>query len=213
MRIRAGVVAVLLLAPVAPEALAAKPVCRIVQDARGDAEYPTNGVPGDDGDDLLSADLASDGKVLTAVWRLAALRVLNPAAPAGQNFVVDFKVTGSPGHYYVGASTHPAGADFVYGVVESGNLGGQLHELGQAKGQLDPGRNEVRLSVPTKAFAQVRANISRGRRIFGIDVSSNRALTPRPLTSPAVGAVQLTFDSADGRTYLVGTPSCVRPVT
>jgi hypothetical protein len=213
MRMRAGLVAALLLAALAPDALAAKPVCRIVQDARGDAEYPTNGVPGDDGDDLLSADVASDGKVMTAVWRLAELRATNVSAPFGQNFVIDFRVTGSPGHYYVGASTQLSGVLFEYGVVESSATGGRLRQRGPAKGALDLVRDEIRLSVPTKAFAGVRAAITRGKRIYAIDVSANRAVTPRPLEAPGLGAVQMTFDSADGPGYLVGTPSCVRPVT
>jgi hypothetical protein len=211
MRIRAGLVAALLLAALAPDAVAAKPVCRIVQDARGDAEYPTNGVPGDDGDDLLSADLASDGRQLTAVWRLAALRVPNPSSPLGQSFVAYFQVSGSTRVFFLHATTATAPASFWLGYMEDSPTGPRTRSAGAGKGLLDSVRGEVRMTVPTRSFLPVGGRIVRGARLRSVEVFSSRVLVP-PTTALSGVNVWLAFDDAQGESYVVGTPSCARPV-
>jgi len=210
MRARAGLVALLLLAAGAPEVLAAKPVCKIVTDARGDAEYPTNGVPGDDGDDLLSADLASDGTRLTAVWRLAALRAPNPAAPLGQGFLVFFQAPGTQRQLYLEAVGSP-NPRVAYGWVDSQTSPPALRELGVGKGVLDARSAEARATVPTRGFAAVSARLNRGSRLRSIDVQVGRVVIPR---QPNVGVplISAVFDEAQGTPYTIGTPSCARPV-
>src|SRR3982751_4828473 len=70
------------------KAKAVKPVCNLVQDAKGDAG--ANNIPGADGDDIVSADVASDATTLTGVIRLAALQANDPQAPFGRNYSVLF---------------------------------------------------------------------------------------------------------------------------
>jgi hypothetical protein len=210
MRIRAGLVAVLLLAALVPGALAAKPVCRIVQDARGDAEY--NGVPGDDGDDLISADLASDGKQLTAIWRLAALKTPNPSAPLGQDFMAYFQAPGTQTRLFVFATTATTPPTFEYGSVEPGTPTPQIRPRGTAKGQLDVVRGEVRLTMATRGLAGTGATFRKGGRLRSIQVFSGRRITPAALSLLGVTPNHLSFDDADGSVYVIGTPSCARPV-
>ena len=62
----------------------APPVCNLVTDPAGDAPFdPTSagapGAPNDPNGDILSADLASDGKFVTAVIRVKS--VATPAQP------------------------------------------------------------------------------------------------------------------------------------
>jgi hypothetical protein len=214
MRMRAGLVAVLLLAALAPESLAAKQVCRIVQDARGDAHYPVNlasGVPGDGADDLISADLAGDGTALTFVWRLAALRVTNQSAPMGQRFVTHFNAPGTQRTLFVSAATAPSGAEFAYGYVDPGALSAQLHELGRGKGVLDPARSEVRVTAPARGFSATDARLARGAKLRSVTVMVSRVLVPG-VDNASLGPTDLIFDEADGSAYVVGTPSCARPV-
>ena len=212
MRTRAGLVALLLTAALAPEALGAKAVCRIVQDARGDAEYPRNGVPGDEGDDLLSADLASDGKQLTAVWRLADLRARNPLAPLGQSLVTYFQAPGTTRVLYVETTSSPSGPVFSYGYMAAG-LGTALESqpLGTGRGVIDAGQNEARVTVPTGGFSPVGARFKRGTRIRSVLAITARVVLPRNGITP-ISTQTATFDEADGRAYVIGSPSCVRPV-
>src|SRR5687768_3148932 len=70
-----------------------KAVCNLVSDAKADAGY--NNVPGADGDDIVSADLASDATTLTGVVRLAGLSASDPQAPLGRNYSVLFNGPGS----------------------------------------------------------------------------------------------------------------------
>ena len=113
MKVRAAVLVLALLpAAGATAALAAtrpvvKPVCNIMKDDTGDATY--NNVPGDGNDDIQTADLASDGKVITAVIRLAALAQPDPSAPAGQGFYVRWNAKGSENQLFLAARSFPTG--------------------------------------------------------------------------------------------------------
>lgn len=201
--------ALALLCPAALAATAPKPVCRIVRDDVGDAEYPDHGVPGDSGDDLVTADLAGDGTLLTAVWRLAALPQPNPSAPVGQDFLIFFGATGTALTLYLRANTTTSPPTFSYGYEEAGTTAPRVHQLGVGKGVLDSAHHEVRMTVPTHGFA-AKARLVKGTRLHSLLVLSSRVLTAARVV--VLDEQRLVFDEAEGSVYVMGTPSCVRPV-
>src|SRR3712207_6804956 len=63
-----------------------KPVCNLLVDEKGDA-IPVNSA----GLDIVSADIASDGRKITGVIRLAGpASALDPTAPSGRTYHLEF---------------------------------------------------------------------------------------------------------------------------
>jgi hypothetical protein len=197
----------------------AKPVCNLVQDAKGDAGY--NNVPGADGDDIASADIASNGTTITGVLRAAAITANDPQAPLGRNYTVLFSAPGSGDLLYLSARTYPQGTKFLYGYqAMDPNTGVNTnYSLGDATGVVDTAKGEVHVSVPVKSFVDgAKAKLAPGAKLIGLSASIDRIVGQGfvPSQSPAPGAprvplggVLLPFDDAAGGAYFMGTPSCV----
>jgi hypothetical protein len=157
----AAALGVLLLALVVPAGAAqagpAKKACRVIPDDRGDEQVGAAAllglaVPGTPADDLLSADVASDGRTLTAVMRMADLPAMDPAAPLGRRYTVLFHVGFGEVEWFVTARTTPSGAVFTYGRSEEPyGLVPQALDLGLGRGVVDTARREVRVHVPGSA--------------------------------------------------------------
>jgi hypothetical protein len=206
-------------AGIASAAPKAKPVCNLITDAKGDATY--NNVPGSDGDDILSADVASDGTTITGVLRAAAIPANDPQAPLGRNYTVLFSAPGSGDLLYLSARTYPQGTKFLYGYqAMDPNTGVNTnYSLGEAAGVVDNTKGEVHVSVPIKGFVDgAKAKLARGAKLIGLSASVDRIVGQGfvPSQSPAPGAprvplggVLLPFDDATGGKYIMGTPSCV----
>jgi hypothetical protein len=204
------------MAAAAPKA---KPVCNIVQDAKGDAG--ADNIPGADGDDIVSADVANDATTLTAVIRLAGLQANDPQAPFGRSYSVLFTAPGSADLLYLSARTYPQGTKFLFGYqAEDPNTGVNTnYALGNATGVVDLAKGEVHISVPIKSFVEgAKAKLVPGAKLAGVSASADRIFGQGfvPSQSPAPGAprvplggLTLTFDDAAGGSYLMGTPSCV----
>lgn len=195
----------------------AKPVCNIIKDGTGDATY--NNVPGDGNDDVVSGDLASDGKTVTGVIRLAALAQPNPMAPFGQGFFVRFTPKGTDKVLFVSARNYPTGTTFVYGyAAEDPNTGvNTSYTLGTAKGAVDTAKKEVRISAPASGFAAAQVKLVRGLKLTAPTADTWRIVGQGVVPSQTVGGVRaplggalLPFDDATGTAYVVGTPSCVK---
>jgi hypothetical protein len=196
-----------------------KPVCNLVSDAKGDATY--NNVPGADGDDIVSADVASDGTTITGVLRTAALSSPDPQAPFGRGYFVLFNAPGSANQLFVSARTYPQGAKFVYGSqgVDPNTGVNTSYTLGDATGVVDQAKGEVRMSAPVKGLIDgAKAKLGRGVKLTALTAQTYRMVGQGfvPSQSPAPGAprvplggVLLPFDDAAGGSYLMGTPSCV----
>jgi hypothetical protein len=197
----------------------AKPVCNLVKDAKGDAAY--NNVPGADGDDIVSADVASDAKTITGVVRLAGLSANDPQAPLGRNYSVLFTGPGSSDLLFMSARTYPQGTKFVYGYqAKDPNTGVNTnYMLGDATGVVDTAKAEVRMSVPVKSFVTgAKAKLAPGAKLGSLSASVDRVagqgfvpsqvLVPGTPRAP-LGGVLLPFDDASGTSYVMGTPSCV----
>lgn len=196
----------------------ARPVCRLVTDARGDAMW-LDRVPGGPTDDLLSADLASDGRTVTAVFRMADVQQPDPVAPLGHAYAFYFRVRGATQgtQHFVSAYTHATGTRFVYGYLAMDATGAtRAHVLGDARGTVSPAKDEVRVHAATSGLRP--PHVRRGATLTDLRVSTYRwwgqgladdedaAGVTLPLAGTGLG-----FDNAEGRRYVVGTASCVRP--
>jgi hypothetical protein len=196
-----------------------KPVCNLVQDATGDAAY--NNVPGAPSDDIKSADVASDGKTITAVVRLAGLSYPDPQAPLGRNYTLLFTAPGSDDLLYLSARTYPQGPKFLFGYQGTDETSGITtnYSLGDATGTLDTAKGEVHISAPVKSFVDgAKAKLSKGTKLAGLSATVDRIVgqgfVPSQSVAPGtprvpVGGVLLAFDDASGGNYVIGTPSCV----
>lgn len=206
-------------AGIALAAPAAKPVCNLIADAKGDAGVDP--VPGGAGDDIVSGDVASDATTVTAVIRLAGLQTPDPQAPLGRSYAVLFTAPGSADLLYLAARTYPQGTKFIYGyqAVDPNTSVTTNYTLGDATGVVDAGKGEVHVSAPVKAFVDgAKAKLAKGAKLAGLSASVDRIYGQGfvPSQSPAPGAPRvplggftLQFDNATGSTYVMGTPSCV----
>lgn len=179
--------------------------CNLLKDAKGDGTallvLPSGG-PSDGAWDILSADLASTKKGLTTVVRVDKLAQTAATSPTGVHWRVDFKV----GDVELYTSVV---ADAVDGL--SGNFGyidpdtGVGSSLGGAAPVLDMAKNEVRITVPDKAFG-ARATLKKaGTQLTGLAATAGRFYN--------FGAVTLsegTDSAATEASYTTGTPSCVK---
>jgi hypothetical protein len=207
------------IASAAPKAKPAKPVCNLVTDAKGDAGY--NNVPGADGDDIVSADIASDGTTITGVLRAAGISANDPQAPFGRNYSVLFTAPGSADLLFLSARTYPQGTKFIYGyqAVDPTSGVNTNYMLGDATGVVDTTKSEVHVSVPIKSYIDgAKAKLAPGAKLAGLTATVDRiagqgfvpsqVLVPGTPRAP-LGGFLLPFDDAAGAPYFMGTPSCV----
>jgi hypothetical protein len=206
-------------AGVAAAAPKAKPVCNLIVDAKGDAAYSQ--VSGTDGDDIVSADVASNATTITGVVRVAALATPDPQAPLGRNYTVLFSAPKSPDLLFMSARTYPQGTKFLYGyqAVDPNTTVNTNYTLGEATGALDTAKGEIHISVPIKSYVDgAKAKIAPGAKLGGLSASIDRiagqgfvpsqVLVPGTPRAP-LGGLLLPFDDAAGGTYVMSTPSCV----
>lgn len=173
----------------------AKPVCNIITDPVGDTTGPSNAL------DIVSGDVASNGKTFTAVIRTYALAETDVSSPTGIAWGLRFVSPRSDLPYYV-LATKPVDApiEFSYGQVD----GATLVTLGTAKGNFDVAKKEVRIHVPVKALGlkpgtTITDLSAQGRRVYG---------------DPGLVALYMDADSSDASTskpYTTNAPSCVKP--
>lgn len=201
----------------AASAKTTKPVCNLIQDAKGDSGVSP--VPGSDGDDIVSADIANDATTITAVVRVAALTLPDPQAPLGRSYSVLFTAPGSSDLLYVAARTYPQGTKYIYGyqAVDPSTTVTTNYTLGDATGAVDTAKGEIHISVPIKAFVDgAKAKLAKGAKLVGLEASVDRiygqGVVPSQNVGPQrvpLGGVTLRFDDATGGSYIMGTPSCV----
>lgn len=210
----------------------AGPACEILKDASGDAGYGplTTGpkvIPGDPSDDIISGDIASDGKTVTAVIRLAKVEATNSVAPMGHAWYFDFTAPGATSGLFLGVRTYGdtlGGVQWVAGY--NGTTAGVLSTsfpLAEPKGILDTAKNEIRITAPVTAFTEADAKFDKGSKLNTFAIRSFRntgqGVVPSQNTPAGVrvplGGVSHRFDSTDetAATATVGAESCVKPVS
>lgn len=205
---RAACAAALAALTVSPAATAAATPCRLVVDARGDqSDKNVTGMvrPVSTDLDLLSADIASDDGFVTAVFRVATLRELDPGSP-GHHYLVEFRVEGRP--YAIGVTHGVDGTNaFVRGDDHS-------DPMGHGTVVVDHDRREVRVSAPARTF-----RVTAGKRLTGLvfwsaefqGVSGRHdeaRVVIDQLGTPPGGTMRVDFAEAT-RPYVAGTATCV----
>ena len=209
------------------------PVCNLVTDPAGDSTFDVSlglaasAMPQDPSGDILSADISSDAKSVTAV-----IRVKNIAAPAapwpGAHFyMLSWTVPGHDTPVYLGGVVDPNpaagtvfGPQFVFGDGGSfGPSGALLYyniDSTAVKGTVDTAKNTLTLSVPISAISKF-GKFTPGNTFSGLTASSQALVNGPvlPTNLPAVGgsiAWGWSEDTANGtKNYSAGAPSCVKP--
>jgi hypothetical protein len=178
-----------------------KPVCNLVTDASGDAKDV--GGTNDPSMDILSADVATDRKRITAVIRVAGLSTgTDMQSPSGREWRITMALPGANnGQLSLGVQTGP------FGTRDADNIGG--------KATLDTKHHQVVITESLKALAGFHAHIVFGKtRLTQFSATSSSIIQ-----LPAVGGLWASTsplgaptDSASGNaTYLAGALSCVKP--
>ena len=238
MRARAAVIAGLAVAvAVSGEANAAghkakprvRPVCNLVTDGAGDALFDPVGTglnkfPEDPNGDILSADLASDGKFVTGVIRVKTLATPDTTFPEAHFYMLSWTVPGHDSPVYLGATVDPNPASAAYGPQYVFGDGATFHGAvnyyniasTKVKGTVNAAKSTLTLSVPISALASY-GKYTPGTKFTGINAST-QALVNGPVLPanepPVGGSIAWGFqeDTADGgKDYVAGTPSCVKP--
>lgn len=214
---RAATIALLTVAALPATATAARtPVCNLLRDPALDTYVVRDvaAVSDEDALDITSADVAADAATLTGVVRVRGLAAPpSSTAPSGYTYTLRFGWTGSASwETFLYATVSPARTTFGLAAYRPGLVdpASFAPEDARVTGVLDPARGEIRLSVP---LADLRAYAPIGP---GTTVTLTGAFTAR--STGADGAAAELYgdgvyaDDVERRaTYVVGTPSCVRP--
>jgi hypothetical protein len=207
------------------------PVCNIVTDPSGDSPFDPSlglgvGVGQDDNADVLSADISSDAKNVTAVIRVKSLASPDTAWPEAHLYMLTWSVPGHDTPVYLAGTVDPNpasagyGPQFVFGDGGSTAAGALLYYnidySATVKGTVDAAKNTVTLSVP---IAQLKGygTYTPGTHFSGINVQTQQ-LVNGPTFGQNVPGAGGSFgwgwqsDTATAlKDYVAGTPSCVKP--
>ena len=196
--------AVALVAGAGLAGAAPKPVCNLVTDPQGDGTgfvlTDRNYLPNDPQLDIVSGDVASNGKTITAVLRLADLQLTDNAAPTGRTYYVNFGV--GEVELNLSAAVEPDGsATYNAGFQDTASRAG----LGAATGVIDVAKKEVRIHAPLSIFAE-KVKLKSGSKLDYVEGLAQRYVGNRT----AGRGVTPSADATDpGKGYTVGAPSCV----
>ena len=194
--------AVVAAAGAAVAAPKAKPVCNLVLDAKGDgtgflmtdADY----LPNDPNLDLVSGDIASTAKQVTAVIRTDALDLSDSASPTGRAYYANFLV--GEAELFLSAALDGAGAaTFSAGYVDT-----TRKSLGAVTGVVDTKKKEIRITAPTSIYAE-HATLKPGTKILDLALLAQRYVGHRS----AAGVTPSADEATGGKSYVAGSPSCV----
>ena len=219
-----------LVALVAPAAVAAPkvaPSCNTITDPAGDtfafrtqndppAGSPAYG-PQDDNLDLISADLASDGKVVTAVVRIKKLSRTVQTSPTGLTAAIGFLIGSGDTVVRLQAVLATGQADrFEVSAIPPDNLPNQPSTyVGDVTGVVDLAKNEVRITAPAAMLAPY-GTLKPGTPLIPNDAESATVSRGVPAITSTPGQPMTTRGpfadiAAGGKAVKVGAPSCVVP--
>lgn len=210
MRARTAIVAAAVLACAAPQAFAApKAVCLLVVDAAGDGT--TAGVvPNRDSLDILSADVATGGRNLVGVLRLASV-ASDPTIVTGVTYTLGWRSGAADQAFrYIQYADGTTLAEFDPN-TEFNASGDEV----SAKVRLDSATNSLIWTVGRKSNP---ALAKRGARFVGFTATAvpgaNLGANPASVSFSAnIDAGNIEGDTASsGRSYTDLTPSCVKGV-
>ena len=177
-----------------------KPVCNLVKDDAGDASVQPP-LPSDDSLDIVSGDVASNAKSVTAVLRLKSLGATSPYSVTGRNYYMQFDVPGAANPVYFSAESDATGTAYHWGDLETTNGLPTYTPKGDATGVTDVAKNEIRITVSVSDLAAL-GKTKPGNKLSALHAS----------TTAVLGVLVADVDTADGtKAYLAGAPSCVKP--
>ena len=197
----AGLAAATGVATAAPKA---KPVCNLVQDEKGDGtgfvQTDQDYLPNDPNLDLVSGDIASTAKVITAVIRTDAQALSDTSAPTGRAYYANFTV-GAVEMFLSAALDGTGAATYSAGYIDTTRKG-----LGAVTGTVDVAKKEVRITAPISIFAE-QAAIKPGTKITDLNLLAQRYVGNRSVA----GVTPSADEAIGGKAYVSGAPSCVVP--
>ena len=208
-----------------PAAVGAPRSCRLVTDAPDDAvgtsvdlAPETRGVYGDNDLDVVSADVATNAKYVTAVIRTATLRETSPDSPAGRMWELWFAVDGK--RFRLSAAVAPDGPTAEVSYESAPGQPISMLGLGPATLKLDVARREVRITAPVSRLAP-HVSLRRGTVLsglvvhtykhYGVSGEGQRNLPDND--APDLGSSGFgsgTDTARSNRRYVAGGASCVR---
>lgn len=194
-----GALAVGGAAQAAPKKAAVKPVCNQIVDDKGDATVGP--LPNDANLDVTSADVASNGKVVTAVIRLASFSDTDTQSPLGRTYYFGFNVPGADNQVFLSVGVDPIlGTSYDYGDLE-GNLY-TSKASSDATGSVDAAKATLTVTAPASLGGL--AQLKPGVKLSNLEVKSTA------LIGVAGSGLVETVDKATGaKPYSVGVASCV----
>jgi hypothetical protein len=214
---RSTLLVALTLVPAVTIAAHAAPakVCNLVVDAKGDSAASV--IPGDAAVDLIGGDFASNAKQVTAVIKVDKIVNPNPQSPLGQSYFMVFGLKGTADLLTLSAGLYPTGNEFKFGYqgVDPNTNVSTSYTLGDATGVVDTAKNEFRITADIAKFPQAKLLAPKGsvttmtaeaRRVYGQRVVPSQQVGPARVP---FGGATLTFDTAEGKKYTLGAPSCV----
>lgn len=180
---------------------AAKPVCNLLLDPKGDATP----VP-DDSVDLLGADIASNARDVTVAFRLAAPPSgVVPTAPAGRAFLAELYGSKPTRRVFVRYVETPNAVEAIYGYYETAI---RTHEpIGPARVRVKG--NILFLTVPVLGLSGF-GRFTPGSRLSGLRAQAGRYAGAYYDGNHFAYNIFWADSATKGRTYVAGTPSCVR---
>lgn len=225
MKIRVALLAsVLAVGAVATASDAAPkgPSCNLIEDKKGDTfaarhqdiVHETSGAPSygpqEDALDIISGDLASDGKTLTAVLRVVKLSESAGTSPGGLSFRVQFLAPTTAADENLWLSARVGGGSTVFTAGYRAIQANLSTKLADVVGIFDSAKNEIRISAPIQTFDS-RGGIKPGAKLTfgGLDQTASRFAAVNPVTGADTAAFA-DVTSSDA-TYTVGAKSCVKP--
>jgi hypothetical protein len=183
--------------------------CRVVQDAAGDAallRQDTTGSSNAAALDVVSADVATGTRNVTAVVRVAGLGTAADAAPRMDQWSVFFKFRGAG--FAATAGRAVDGTEFyLAGDFPERSAAPGLTASVPVSGSFDPAANEVRVSFPRDLIGHTRA----GQKITDIVVVTYTGLgTLSTEQTGAYAETQVDDTAQPGPSVVIGANSCVR---
>lgn len=197
------------------------PVCNLVTDDKNDTfafrsqdSTATRGTPYDPAFDIVSGDIASDGKVITAVVRLASVAPAQ-TSPQGRGYAFDFLLPTSELTASMRAVLINGQAPYFEATYKDASIPNSPSTfLATVTGKVDEGKKEIRITAPVGVFKSL-GPIVKNTLITpaGDAATSGRAIPPSPGVAGQPVATRYVFAdvATTSKPYRVGTPSCVTP--
>lgn len=187
-----------------PRAVKAKPMCHQITDPAGDATGAlVNGPLGSSNDDyldILGADVASDGKALTAVIRLKAVGA-DSTSLTGSRIYFNFSTGGQK--LFVAAILDGKGGA-TYSAGDFNGTAGARHTISAVTGSMSTTAKEIHITAPASTWPVPIKS--------GVTLDSLGVLAARFYGANAIrGVTSAVDDAATTATYTVGAKSCVTP--